>query len=86
MSLAGLVIAVGLVLRVFLVDAVVGQVHELVTQSLHGRRIPAEEKHTVLLADLEIGLHQSNFKDDVLFHLKHGHTTRRESNWFRHQF
>lgn len=44
-SLAGLVVAVGLVFRVFLVDAVVGQVHELVTQSLHGRRIPTEEKH-----------------------------------------
>lgn len=44
-SLAGLVIAVSLVFRVFLVDAVVGQVHELVTQSLHGRRIPEEEKH-----------------------------------------
>lgn len=38
--LAGLVITVGLVLRVLLVDTVVGQVHELITQSLHGRRIP----------------------------------------------
>lgn len=38
--LAGLVIAVGLVFRVLLVDTVVGQVHELITQSLHGRRIP----------------------------------------------
>lgn len=44
-SLAGLVIAVRLVFRVLLVDAVVGQMHELVTQSLHGRRIPKEEKH-----------------------------------------
>lgn len=43
MSLAGLVVAVGLVFRVLLVDAVVGQVHELVTQSLHGRRIPTEK-------------------------------------------
>lgn len=46
MSLAGFIVAVGLVLRVFLVDAVVGQVHKLVTQSLHGRRIPTEEKDT----------------------------------------
>lgn len=42
MSLAGLVVTVGLVLRVLLVDTVVGQVHELVAQSLHGRRIPAK--------------------------------------------
>lgn len=48
-SLAGLVVAVALVLRVLLVDAVVGQVHELVTQSLHGRRIPEEEKHSSFL-------------------------------------
>lgn len=39
-SLAGFIITVGLVFRVLLVDAVVGQVHELVTQGLHGRRIP----------------------------------------------
>lgn len=42
-SLAGLVVAVALVLRVLLVDAVVGQMHELVAQSLHGRRIPVRE-------------------------------------------
>lgn len=47
MSLAGFIITVGLVLRVLLVDAVVGQVHELVTQSLHGRRIPEEERHKI---------------------------------------
>ena len=50
MSLAGLVVAVALVLRVLLVDAVVGQVHELVAQSLHGRRIPeGEETHLAFL-------------------------------------
>lgn len=42
--LAGLVVAVALVFRVLLVDAIVGQMHELVTQSLHGRRIPEEKK------------------------------------------
>lgn len=43
-SLAGFIITVGLVLRVLLVDTVVGQVHEFVTQGLHGRRIPEETK------------------------------------------
>lgn len=43
MSLAGFVVTVGLVLRILLVDTVVGQVHELVAQSLHGRRIPAKK-------------------------------------------
>lgn len=42
-SLAGFVVTVGLVLGIFLVDTVVGQVHELVAQSLHGRRIPTKE-------------------------------------------
>lgn len=48
MSLAGFIITVGLVLRVLLVDAVVGQVHELVAQSLHGRRIPEQERHKII--------------------------------------
>lgn len=46
-SLAGFIITVGLVLRVLLVDAVVGQVHELVAQSLHGRRIPEEDRRKI---------------------------------------
>lgn len=57
-SLAGLVVAVGLVLGVFLVDAVVCQVHELVAQCLHGRRIPVgEETHL----DQNIEHHQHVF-------------------------
>lgn len=48
MSLAGFIITVGLILRVLLVDAVVSQVHELVTQSLHGRRISDKDRHKII--------------------------------------
>lgn len=46
MTLAGCFICVSLVLSVLFIDAVVGQVHELVAEALHGRGIPAgkEEK------------------------------------------
>lgn len=44
MALAGRLISVGLVLGILFIDTVVGQVHELVAKTLHGRRIPGSEK------------------------------------------
>lgn len=44
MALAGRFICIGLVLGILLIDAVVGQVHELVAKALHGRGIPGSEE------------------------------------------
>lgn len=43
-ALAGRFICVGLVLSVLFIDTVVGQVHELVAKTLHGRGIPGREE------------------------------------------
>ena len=37
-------VSIGLVVRVLLVHAVVGEVHELVRQVLHGTRVPGERQ------------------------------------------
>lgn len=43
-TLAGCFIRISLVLSVLFIDAVVGQVHELVAEALHGRGVPASEE------------------------------------------
>lgn len=45
MALAGCLISIGLVFRILFIDTVVGQVHELVAKTLHGRGIPGSEKN-----------------------------------------
>lgn len=44
MALAGRFIRIGLVLSILFIDTVVGQVHELVAEALHGRGIPESEE------------------------------------------
>lgn len=44
MALAGCFIGIGLVLSILFIDAVVGEVHELVAKALHGRGIPGSEE------------------------------------------
>lgn len=44
MALAGRFIRIGLVLGILFIDTVVGQVHELVAEALHGRGVPGSEE------------------------------------------
>ena len=43
-ALASHFICIGLVLGILLIDTVVGQVHELIAKTLHGRGIPGRKQ------------------------------------------